>query len=37
MQNRELRDTWSKRQVWPWSTKGERAKVNSFAKRTHWS
>ena len=28
-------DTWSNRQVWPWSTKWSRAKANSFAKRTH--
>ena len=31
--SRKSRDTWSNRQVWPWSTKWSRAK----AKRTHWS
>ena len=34
---RKSRDTWSNRQIWPWSTKGSRAKADSFAKRTHWS
>ena len=29
------RDTWSNRQIWPWSTKWSRAK--SFAKGMHWS
>ena len=33
-----ISDTWSNRQVWPWSTKLSRAKANkSFAKRTHLS
>ena len=31
------RDTWSNRQTWPWSTKWNMAKANSFAKRMHWS
>ena len=26
--SRELRDTWSNRQVWPWSTKRSRVKAN---------
>ena len=34
---KKARDTWSNRQVWPWSTKWSRAKANSFAKRMHWS
>ena len=29
------RDTWSNRQVWPWSTKWSRPK--NFVKRTCWS
>jgi len=28
-----LRDTWSNRQVWPWSTKGRRAKANTVMPR----
>jgi len=35
--SRKSRDTWSNRQIWPWSTKQNRAKANSFAKGTHWS
>ena len=35
--SRKSRDTWSNRQVWPWSTKLSRAKANSFPRRTHWS
>ena len=35
--SRKSRNTWSNRQIWPWSTEGSRAKANSFAKRTHWS
>ena len=35
--SRKSRDTWSKRQVWPLSTKWSRPKANSFVKRTHWS
>ena len=34
--SRKLRDIWSNRQIWPWSTKWSRAKANSFAKRMHW-
>ena len=30
-------NTWSNRQIWPWSTEWNRAKANSFAKRMHWS
>ena len=29
------RDTWSNRQVWPWSEKWSRAKVNRFLSREH--
>ena len=37
MQCRQSRDTWSKMQAWPSSTKWSRAKCfKSFAKRTHW-
>ena len=35
--SRKSRDTWSNKQIWPWSIKWSRAKANSFAKRTHWS
>ena len=28
--SRKSRDTWSNRQVWPWSTKWSRAKANSI-------
>ena len=36
--SRKSRDTWRNRQVWSWSTKWSRAKVNkSFVKRTHRS
>ena len=35
--SRKSKDTWSNRQVWPWSTKWSRAKAKSFTKRTHWS
>ena len=31
--NRKLRDTWSNRQVWPWSTKWSRAKANRVLPR----
>ena len=34
--SRTSRDTWNNRQVWPWSTKWNGTKTNSFAKRTHW-
>ena len=33
--SRKSGDTWSNRQVWPWSTKWSRAKANSFTKRMH--
>ena len=35
--NLKKRDTWNNRQVWPLSTKWNRAKANSFAKRMHWT
>ena len=34
---RKSKNTWSNRQIWPWSTKRSRSKANSFAERTHWS
>ena len=34
---RKSRDTWSNRQVWPWSIKWSKAKANSFARRMHRS
>ena len=30
---RKSRDTWSNRQIWPWSTKWRRAKANSVLPR----
>ena len=33
--NRKSRDTWSNRQVWPWSTEWNRAKVNKVLPREH--
>ena len=33
--SRKLRDIWSNRQVWPWSTKWSRAKVNGVLSREH--
>ena len=30
--SRSSRDTWSKREVWPWSTKQSRAKANEFCQ-----
>ena len=30
---RKSRDTWNNRQIWPWSTKGSRAKANSILPR----
>ena len=30
---RKSRDTWNKRQVWPWSTKWSRAKANRILSR----
>ena len=35
--SRKSTDTWSNRQVWPWSSKLSRAKGNSFPRRTHSS
>ena len=35
MQNRKSRDTWSNRQVWPWSTKWSRAKAKRVLSREH--
>ena len=35
---RKSRNTWSNRQIWPWSTKQSRSKANRvLLKRTHWS
>ena len=33
--SRKLRDTWSNRQVWPWTTKWSRAKANRVLPREH--
>ena len=33
--SRKSRDTWSNRQVWPWSTKRSRAKTNRILSREH--
>ena len=33
--SRKLRDTWSNRQVWLWSTKRNRAKANRVLSREH--
>ena len=33
MQNRKPRDTWSNKQVWPWSTEWSRAKANRVLPR----
>ena len=33
MQSRKLRDIWSNRQVWPWSTKSSREKANRVLPR----
>ena len=36
--SRKSRDTWSNRQIWPWSTKWSRAKSNRVLPREHcWS
>ena len=35
--SRKSRDTWSNRQVWPWSTKWSRAKANRVLPREHTS
>ena len=34
-QSRKSRDTWSNRQVWPWSTKWSRANINRVLPREH--
>ena len=34
---RKSRDTWSNRQIWPWSTKKSRAKANRVLSREHTS
>ena len=31
--SRKLRNTWSNRQIWPWSTKCSRAKANTVLPR----
>ena len=33
--SRKSRDTWSNRQVWPWSTKWSRVKTNRILPREH--
>ena len=33
--SRKSRDTWSKREVWPWSTKLSRAKASRVLPREH--
>ena len=33
--SRKSRDTWSNRQVWPWSTKWSRAKAHRILPREH--
>ena len=33
--SRKSRDTWSNRQVWPWTTKWRRAKANRVLPREH--
>ena len=35
--SRRSRNTWSNRQIWPWSTEWSRAKANRVLPRTHWS
>ena len=35
--SRKSRNTWSNRQIWPWTVEWSRAKTNSFAKKMHWS
>jgi len=32
---RKSRDTWSNKQIWPWSTKWSRAKANIILPREH--
>ena len=33
--SRKSRDTWSNRQIWPWSTESSRAKANRVLPREH--
>ena len=33
--SRKLRNTWSNRQIWPWSTKRNRVKANRVLPREH--
>ena len=33
--SRKLRNTWSNRQIWPWSTEWSRAKANRVLPREH--
>ena len=33
--SRKSRNTWSNRQIWPWSTEGRRAKANRVLPREH--
>ena len=33
MQNQEVKNTWNNRQIWPWSTKRSRAKINRVLPR----
>ena len=35
--SRKSRDTWSNRQIWPWSTKWSRSKANRVLPREHTS
>ena len=35
MQSRKSRNTWSNRQIWPWSTEWSRAKANRVLSREH--
>ena len=35
MQSRKSRNTWSNRQIWPWSTEWSRAKANRVFPREH--
>ena len=35
MQNWKSRNTWSNRQIWPWSTEWSRAKANRVLPREH--
>ena len=36
--SRKSRDTWSNRQIWPWSMEWSRAKANRvLAREMHWS